>query len=113
MSTPPPSGEDQYSSNASFYKWVAIGLWIFLSLLLLVIVCLFSRIQLAIHVIMAAADFVTDASGIILVPVLMIVASVLYLGFWIFSGAQLMSTGEVYHNPNFPWGKIRLDDVLK
>ena len=113
MSSPPADGQDQYSSNASFYKWVAIVLWIFLSLLLLIIVCLFSRIQLAIHVIMAAADFVTDASGIILVPVLMIVASVMYLGFWIFAGAQIMSTGEVYHNPNYPWGKIKLDEPLK
>ena len=81
--------------------------------MLLAIVCLFNRIKLAVKVIEAAADFVTDYKEIVLVPILLVIIAGIYSTYWIYGLAWIFSTGEVYHNPNYPWGKISWTDGLK
>lgn len=106
-------GKEQMISDANFYKWISIAIWILLAILLLVILCLYSRIVLAVHVIMAAGDYVTDASGIVLVPIAMLLTCFIYSSIWIYGLSLIFSTGEVYHNPNYPWGKIRYNEPMK
>lgn len=82
-------------------------------MMFLAIVCLFNRIKLAVKVIEAAADFVSDYKEIVLVPILLVVIAGLYCVYWIYGLAWIFSTGEVYHNSNYPWGKISWTDGLK
>jgi len=107
-----PSKEEMMS-NANFYKWVAIILWTALSIFLLVLICLFGRLVLAVNVIRAAADFVTDATGIVLVPVVVIFMSFLFFVFWCYALMRLYSTGELYHHSSYPWGKIKTSQELR
>lgn len=100
-------------SSANFYKWVAIGLWISLTLLLLITVCLFSRIKLAVNVIKAAAEFVADNKGVVFIPVVIVLLNAAFVAYWLWGLAAIFSTGEVYHNFDYPWGKIKYNDSLK
>ena len=104
--------KDEMLSNAKFYKWVAIILWTIIGIFLLTLLCLFSRLVLAVNVIRAAADFVTDSVGIVLVPVVITVISILYFILWCYQLMMLYSTGVLYHNPSYPWGKIKTDGDL-
>ncbi len=108
-----PDTEEKISSSARFYKYLAIGLWSLLAILFMAIVCLFNRIKLAVKVIQAAADFVSDYKEVIFVPVVLVLVAVAYLAYWVYGLACIYSTGEVYHNPNYPWGKIKWSDGLK
>lgn len=105
--------EGQGLSNANFYKWIAVGLWCGLTLLLIITVCLFSRIKLAVGVIMAAAEFVSDQKSVVLVPICMVAINVAFITYWLFGLAAVFSTGEIYHNYDYPWGKIKYNDTLK
>lgn len=107
------ANKDEMMSNANFYKWVSIILWTVLTIFLLVIICLFGRLVLAVNVIRAAADFVTDATGIVMVPVVVIVMSFVFFVYWCYALMRLYSTGELYHHSSYPWGKIRTNQELK
>ena len=52
------AADDQLITNANFFKYMSICIWAILSLVLIVSVCLFDRIKLAVKVIEAAAEFV-------------------------------------------------------
>lgn len=103
--------KENLNENASVYKWIAIILWIILSLLFLVLCCLFDRIILATHVIQAAADFVGEQTAITLVPVLSVVVSFVFLFVWMVGLAAIYSTGQIYHNKDYPWGKIKTEAI--
>lgn len=107
------AGTDQGLNNANFYKWVSITLWVSLTLLLLITVCLFSRIKLAVSVIQAAAEFVSDQTAVVLLPVVMVLINAGFLAYWLWGLAAIFSTGEIYHNYDYPWGKIKYNDSLK
>lgn len=113
LSNEPKDDENQenLTENANFYKWVAISLWCLLSILLLVICCLFDRIVLATQIIQAAADFVGDETAITLVPIISTLSCFFYLAAWLFGLAAIFSTGEIYHNNKYPWGKIKYDNI--
>ena len=102
---------DNLEGNASVYKWIAIGLWCVLTLLLLIIFCLFDRIKLATECLQAASDFVGEQVAITLVPILSVLIIFLFLVYWMVGLAFILSTGELYHNPSYPWGKIKIDKI--
>lgn len=102
---------DNLEGNANIYKWTSIILWIVLTLLLLVICCLFDRIKLATECLQAASDFVGEQVAITLVPVVSVIAIFLFLIYWLVGLAFIFSTGEMYHNKSYPWGKIKLDNI--
>jgi hypothetical protein len=77
----------------------------------LMLCCLFDRIILATHIIQAAADFVGEQTAITLVPVLSVVVSFVFFAVWLAGLAAIYSTGEVCHDKNFPWGKIKTDKI--
>lgn len=106
-------GDDNTRSIAGFYKWTAIGLWVLLSLFAVGLVCLCGKIRVAIKVIEAAAQFVSEYKGIIFVPIVLILLTAGFVALWLFGLAGIFSTGQVYHNKNYPWGKIKTDDQMK
>lgn len=111
--TSDPQSQDNLNKSANVYKWAAIGMWIILTLFTLIICCLFSRIVLAVNVIQAAADFVTDYKAVIFVPILMVLLIVGYILFWAYGLAVIYSTGTVYHDSGYPWGLIETQDMTK
>lgn len=103
--------KDNLEGNAGVYKWIAIILWIVLTLLLLVLLCLFDRIKLATECIQAASDFVGEQLAITLVPVASVVVVFVFLMYWLVGLAFIFSTGDMYHNKSYPWGKIKIDNI--
>lgn len=106
-------GDDNTKSIAGFYKWSAIGLWILLSMFAIGLVCLCGKIKIAIKVIEAAAQFVSEYKGIILVPIVLIFITAGFVALWLFGLAGIFSTGDVYHNKSYPWGKIKTNEEMK
>lgn len=68
-------------------------LWSLTAIALLAICCLWSRIRLAIQVIQATADFITDYQLVLLVPIINIVILLLFILYWLYSGAYIFSVG--------------------
>jgi solute carrier family 44 (choline transporter-like protein), member 2/4/5 len=62
----------------------AIISWVVDGLSLIVIVCLFKRIRLAVAIVQTASDFVRDVCEVMLVPIIMFVVAVCFLIFWFF-----------------------------
>lgn len=107
------AADDELITNANFYKYTSICIWSILSLVLIITVCLFDRIKLAVKVIKAAAEFVGDEKAIVLVPMVLFVVKAAYVSVHLYGAAAIFSTGEIYHNPEYPWGKIRYSETLK
>lgn len=103
--------KDNLEGNASIYKWIAISLWIILTLLLLMLMCLFDRVKLATECIQAASDFVGEQIAITLVPVLSVLVVFGFMVYWLIGLAFIFSTGELYHNKLYPWGKVKIDNI--
>lgn len=62
----------------------AIICWVIDALSLIIILCLFKRIRLAVAIIQTASDFVRDVCEVMLVPLIMFVVAVCFLVFWFF-----------------------------
>lgn len=95
-------------SAGNFYKWMSFLIWIILIIMSLIICCFFTRINLAIKIIMAAADFVTDFKSIILVPLGLMAAITVFLCYWAAAFAALYSHGELKYREELPFAEIYL-----
>lgn len=102
--------QEKMQSLAGFYKWVAYLLWLTLLLLLVAVLCLWSRIKLAVSVMEAAAEFVSQTKTVVLVPALSALIGCGYLAFWLYAFLGYYATGQVTHDPKYPWGKITISD---
>ena len=90
-----------------------ICIWTILSVVLIVTVCLFDPIKIVVKVIKANAEFVGDEKAIVKIPVVMFVVKAINMIVYLYGAAAISSTGEIYHNPEYPWGKIRCSYTLK
>ena len=108
-----PSIKDDLNSDATMYKYIAIGLWVVLGLSLIVLVCLLDRVILAVKVIQAAADFVTYYKEVTLVPIVLIATAAAYTIWWGYGLAGIYSVGDLSWNPSYPWGKLQVSDQMK
>ena len=104
---------DDLNSDATFYKYIAIGLWVALGLCLIILVCLIDRVILAVKVIQAAADFVTDYKEMVFVPIVLIFVAAAYTLAWGYGLAAIYSVGELKWNPSYPWGKLDVNQQIK
>lgn len=77
---------------------LAIALWSIGGISMLAIFCLFERIRLAISVIECAAEFIEDVFYIYFVPLFMIVITLGFYTFWVFSSIYLYSSGTLTTN---------------
>lgn len=92
-----------------FYMILAIVTWSVTGILVACFCCFYSQISLAAKIIEATADYITDYSRIILVPILAMVILLVYLCWWLYSGAYLFSIGTLEYNGNYPWGEVKWD----
>lgn len=79
------------------------------SLSLLLIVCFAKKIELAIMVMKAAADFTRDVCEATIVPIFMFAFMVGFFIFWVFSSSYLLACGEPSFNPSAPFPTVTLD----
>jgi Plasma-membrane choline transporter len=68
---------------------------------------MFSRINLAINIIKATADFITDYKRIIMVPAILFLSVMIYLLFWVSASAHVFATGHTEYDPSLPFGRMR------
>lgn len=94
------------SNDSDFYKYLAIASWSSAGILALMVCCMWSRIMLAIRIIQAAADFVTDYQRLLMVPVINTLAVFVYLTIWVITGAYIFSVGEAVYQEGQVYGRI-------
>eukprot|EP01016_Furgasonia_blochmanni_P055586 TRINITY_DN9332_c0_g1_i2.p1 TRINITY_DN9332_c0_g1~~TRINITY_DN9332_c0_g1_i2.p1 ORF type:complete len:660 (-),score=111.00 TRINITY_DN9332_c0_g1_i2:60-2039(-) len=105
---------DNASVNKTALRVIAIVLWVLASLMLLIVICNWRNIRLVIAVMKAAADFIQDVWGALLVPPVMFIAQAMFQISWIISAIYIYSLGEV-HPPKtgYPFGSITLSSNQK
>ena len=98
--------DNDAENDSEFYNYCAIACWSMAGILTLMVCCMWSRIMLAITIIQAAADFVTDYQRLLLVPILNTLALFAYLTLWISTGAYIFSVGESIYQDGQVYGRI-------
>lgn len=95
------SGENP---NPYFYGyWIC---WGTAGVLALVVCCMWSRIMLAVSVIQATADFITDYVQVLFVPIFFVLVLGAFYAVWIYAGAYIFSTGESTYVVGKSYGKM-------
>jgi hypothetical protein len=109
-----PDEERGYvEDSAKTYKWFAIGCWILTGILLLLVILLFDRIQIAVRVIQAAGDFIVEVPQITFVPLVLYFFLIGYFFFWSYTMLYVYSSGKEVHYSDQPYGTIKLSDDQK
>ena len=103
------ASERPSTDNKQVYYYGHILCWVLAGVLAVAVCCMFSRISLAIKIIQATADFITDYQTVLLVPILNIVLFVGYLSYWVYGGAHLWSTGKTEFVQGRPYGRVIWD----
>ena len=91
---------------------MAIGLWVVAGVSLLLIVCLFNRIRLAIAVMEEASHYVRDVIWAFFVPVVMFVLGAAFLVFWFIVTLYLYSSGDITKGES-PFGHVSWNTTIK
>lgn len=91
---------------------MAIGLWVIAGISLLLIVCLFGRIRLAIAVMEEASNYIRDVISAFFVPVFMFVVGAIFLVFWFIVTLYLYSSGDITKGSS-PFGHVSWDTKIK
>ena len=82
-------------STAYWLNWAVWLSWIFAGIYLLIILCNFKSLRIAIAVIETAADYFADTKRIILVPVLYFCIGVLIFIAWVYGMICVGSVGTI------------------
>lgn len=101
--------KDPSNDNDKMYLYLSWVTWGVAGVLVCCFCCFFSQINLASKIIAATADYITDYSRIIIVPILTLTMLVAYLLWWGYSGAYLFSIGDLKYNGQYPWGEVKWD----
>lgn len=75
--------EYKYIDDDRWLKGIAYTAWGIAGLSLLIIICLFNKINLAIAVLKAAADFTRDVWQALFIPIIMFVFISIFFIFWV------------------------------
>jgi len=81
-------------SKYKLYRGLLGFLAISIAILSCMICCFWSRLILAVKVISAAAEFVSETKRVIFVPIVMLVITCAYLGFWTLITCYIYSTAQ-------------------
>ena len=85
----------KFITNNNYLLGIAYTSWGIAGLSLLIIVCLCGKINLAIAVLKAAADFSRDVCQAIFVPIGLFVVILAFFAFWIYISIYIYSSGPV------------------
>lgn len=102
-------GKDKHDDNEDNFFWAAVVTWGIGVLLVLTLLCMCSRIRIAIMLIEAAADFITDVTRILLVPIVLIIVFFAFMIYWVITGAYIFSTGMSRYEEDMPFGEMKWD----
>lgn len=103
---------DIHEDQKNGYLIFGLIIWGLLLLFLCMIYCSWSRVKLAATIIQATADYLTDVTRVMFVPIILFVMLVTFLCWWMWSGAYLFSSGEVVHDPSQPFGTIKRSSLV-
>ncbi len=81
--------------EATKYRTLAIVTWVVAFIYILFILCLCSQINLALKLIKASADFVTDRKLVLLVPIFFTAMLALFFLYWVYAFLFTYSNGEI------------------
>ena len=98
---------------AKDYKITAIVSWVIAVIFLLLILCLLSRIKLAVKMISASANFINDVPSTLLIPIFLSFIITLFLTWWIISFSYLFSVGELRYDPGDLFGDMVWSSEVK
>lgn len=99
--------ESVYNEDLAYdFKVTAIVCWVVAGVLLLLVLCLISRIKLAAKMIAAAADFITDVPSTLFIPVLLSLVLAVFLVWWLVSFSFLFSVGELRYDEGDLFGDM-------
>lgn len=107
------TNDDPHDDDNKTYLYLAIGVWAVEIILIMCFCCLWSRIKLAARIIEATADYLTDIKRIIIIPLILVFVLLVYILWWVYSGAHIFSIGDVVHDQEYPWGEIKWEDGTK
>ena len=84
-------------------SWICFGLDIFFFFSLC---CLWSRISLAISIIQATSEMITDYFYVLIVPIINIVLFLVFITYWIWIAAYIYSSGDSRYTPGSSYGTM-------
>jgi len=110
-------GQDSHESSAqqtvTTEKVIAYVCWGIAGFTFLAVLCLYSRIRLAIAIMKAAADYIKDTPLIMLVPPVTVVILICFFTYWGGTAIFLVSAGDATQIKNTPFGSFTFDKTLK
>jgi hypothetical protein len=91
-------------------RYIGYGCFGFAALYFLIVCCMRERINLAIAVLKAAADFVEDESGVLFIPPLIFIKSVAFYISWIFAFIYIIGLNDIKpHAEHYPVADIDIN----
>ena len=76
------------------------------------LICLCSKIRIALAVMRAAADFTNDVVTAELVPLGVLIVTVRFFVFWVFSCTYLIGCATARYNGNTPFPSIKINESI-
>jgi len=92
------------------YKVIAGIFWGVDGILVIIILCIFDDIQLALSIITTSATFIFSSFSILFIPVIAIVIAVGFIVYWIATVVFLYSIGDIKQYGGTPLGNVEWDD---
>jgi choline transporter-like protein 2/4/5 len=92
---------------------IAYVCWGVAALTFLSVLCLFTRIRLAIAILKAAADYVKDTPSVFLYAPFNVIVLILFYGYWGITAVYLVSSGDAKQIGNSAFGTFEFDKKLQ
>lgn len=93
--------------------YVAIVVWAILLISIIVILCKYNDILLAIAIIKTACVAIKDMPLMFVVPIVITVVVAIWWIWWLFSIAYLYSVGDISKSPNGPYAAVEHNTFTK
>lgn len=103
------SGKQTYNSQ----KIIGYVLWGVAAFTVLAVLCLFSRIRLAIAIMKAASDYVRSTLTVFILPPTTVFVLLLFYVYWAIAAVYLVSSGDPSQISGTPFGTFEFDKTLK
>lgn len=84
--------------NQKYVLYLSYAIFGFAALYFIIMLCLCSRIRLAIAIFQVTSDFMRDTPSIFMVPLIFLVIGILFMTIWIISAVFIFTVGETVRN---------------